>query len=197
MRLLPPSTQGRGPPPSQAGGYRNFQHSPHQRCVGRIWQKAIFILQYFGDEVFCCPQCAAVQHLLFPSSPSILVFLATLCLYLETIFFPEDDVFDCSFVTAVDPHTLQSHSSQVDISTVVNIKGAELFSYLYFLKHRGDCCLSLLFLLLTQVPMRELSSKRKIVALKMNFLKSLKVRTTRTSREVSVSLHPQKIQVRL
>lgn len=45
--------------------------------------------------------------------------------------------------------------------------------------------------------MRELSSRRKIVALKMNFLKSLKVRTTRTSREVSVSLHPQKIQVRL
>lgn len=42
----------------------------------------------------------------------------------------------------------------------------------------------------TQVPMRELSSKRKTVALKMNFLKSLKVRMMRTSKEVSVSLLP-------
>lgn len=54
-----------------------------------------------------------------------------------------------------------------------------------------------IFCYLTQVPMRELSSRRKIAALKMNFLKSLKVRTTRTSREVSVSLHPQETQVRL
>lgn len=38
--------------------------------------------------------------------------------------------------------------------------------------------------------MRELSSRRKTVASKMNFPKSLKVRTTRTGREVSVSLPP-------
>lgn len=38
--------------------------------------------------------------------------------------------------------------------------------------------------------MSELSSRRKTVALKMNFPKSLKVRMTRTSREVSVSLPP-------
>lgn len=43
------------------------------------------------------------------------------------------------------------------------------------------------FCYLMQVPMRELSSRRKTVALKMNFPKSLKVRMTRTSREVSVS----------
>lgn len=106
-----PAHRGEGPP-QQAGGYRSSHSSP-QRCIGRIWQKAIFIFQYSGDEVFCCSQCAAVQHLLFPRPPSILVLLATLHLYLETIFFPEDDVFDCGFVTAVDSHTLQSHSSQL------------------------------------------------------------------------------------
>lgn len=51
-------------------------------------------------------------------------------------------------------------------------------------------CYFFFFFYPTQVPMRELSSKRKTVALKMNFLKSLKVRMTRTSKEVSVSLLP-------
>lgn len=107
-----PVLRGEGPPHNQPGGLSSLS-SPQQRCIGRIWQEAISILQYSGDEVFCWPQCAAVQHLLFSRSPSVLVFLATLLLYLETIFFPADDVFDCGFVTAVDSHILQPHSSQL------------------------------------------------------------------------------------
>lgn len=69
------------------------------------------------------------------------------------LFLCADDVFDGGFVTAVDSHIPQSHSSLqlplADLSIVENmhiiIKGTELFSYFYFLKHRRGCCLSLLF----------------------------------------------------
>lgn len=59
-------------------------------------------------------------------------------------------------------------------------------------ERRAGMLLFATFCYLTQVPMRGLSSRRKTMALKMNFLKSLKVRMMRTSKEVSVSLPPGK-----
>lgn len=147
--------------------------------------------------VICCPQCAAVQHLLFPSFTPILVFLATFSsACLETFFFLTDSGFDGGLVTAVDSCILQFHFSlQLPCGRfahfrrfIYNYKGHRTI-FLHLLSETQVRLLPLpTFCYLVQVPVKELSSRRKAVALKMNFLKSLKVRMTRTSMEVSVSI---------
>lgn len=137
-------------PHNQAAGHRGFQCSPQQRYVGSFCQEAMFTLQYSSGFFFCL--CAAVQHPLFPSPPSTLVFLATLVLCLFRDLFLSMMFLMVALLLQLihGSSSLTSHTSPLaNLSIIENIhttvKDTELFSYLYFLKHGRGYCLSLLF----------------------------------------------------
>lgn len=150
MLLLPPSVLGRGAPTTRLQGTEAFNAHLNRGMWAAFVRRQC--LPFNTPVVFFFCLCAAVQHPLFPSPPSTLVFLATLVLCLFRDLFLSMMFLMVALLLQLihGSSSLTSHTSPLaNLSIIENIhttvKDTELFSYLYFLKHGRGYCLSLLF----------------------------------------------------